>query len=491
MSGSIPKMEQQQQRPKRKCAEAVRAVRAAQSANLNEDSDDSADEASDSDSDGADAEWVQTRNDGEEDEEDDGKDEEDEDEDEDEEDVLPESRWSMSEKIKREVYKALADDLGMDTETMRKGVSVMRAALHAGPWFLARVYKKVDEVDGAAPPAAAHGSIRAVVVDLFGLFGGVAEIASDWANPAVDKLAAVLGGGAVHIFRDLTVWSAALRTYVALRLASVISKAGCVNMALQTGLQREGTLQMLAAKQFLETAAVSIRGEVGSEPKGVARTILSELAEQYELHKTLRSARAKRSRAVDMTPPKGFARRFGAASNIADKTLLHVVIVGPQGRIASVVSNERYGSKPISMGTAAREALRLLEVAPLTRDALKEEVAPDSTICMSMTAAYAGDQTSKCVRFGTTKHGQRRTAVECVRFKRSDLRKVLAVRKYAQTLFSPHYDVSRKGRPLAVLKITLSACAFRPSNSKSINDLMRMTADGADGADGKKKRKRG
>ena len=106
----------------------------------------------------------------------------------------------MSEKIKREVYKALADDLGMDTETMRKGVSVMRAALHAGPWFLARVYKKVDEVDGAAPPAAAHGSIRAVVVDLFGLFGGVAEIASDWANPAVDKLAAVLGGGAVHIF---------------------------------------------------------------------------------------------------------------------------------------------------------------------------------------------------------------------------------------------------------------------------------------------------
>jgi alanine-glyoxylate transaminase/serine-glyoxylate transaminase/serine-pyruvate transaminase len=147
---------------------------------------------------------------------------------------------------------------------------------------------------------------------------------------------------------------------------------------------------------------------------------------------------------------------------------------------------------PVNMNFGLREALRLLEVAPLTREALKEEVAPDSTICMSMTAAYAGDQTSKCVRFGTTKHGQRgRPVVECVRFKRSDLRKVLAVRKYAQTLFSPHYDVSRKGRALAVLKITLSACALRPSNSKSINDLMRMMADGADGADGKKKCKRG
>ena len=145
------------------------------------------------------------------------------------------------------------------------------------------------------------------------------------------------------------------------------------------------------------------------------------------------------------------------------------------------------------MDTAAGEALRLLDAGPLTREALKEEVAPEAPIYLSMTAAYAGARTSKCVRFGTTKHGQRRPAVDCVRFKRRDLHKALGLRKYTQSLFSPHYDVSSKGQPLAVLKITLSTGAFRPS--KSINELLR-TADGAVGADSAKgadgkKRKRG
>jgi hypothetical protein len=349
---------------------------------------------------------------------------------------------------------------------------------------VAKVYekKKVDVV------------VNGAVVGLFGLFDGVPEIASEWANQAVTNLARVFGGHAVNIFRNLGVWRFGLRTYISLRLANVVSGAHCkeVNEALSNGLKQEGTLQILAAMQFLGDAVASIRSEVGSGPRAVARTILSELAEEYEVHKMLRRAaqpRQPRSRAVDMVPPLKFSRNFGAASNIADRTLLHVVIVGPDGRrIASVVSNaDLYGSEPISMSTAAVEAQRLLDVGRLTNKALSE-VGPDETVYMSMTAAYAGALTNKIVRFGTTKHGQRRGVppVECIRFKMRDLSKVLAVRKYERCLFSPHYDVSGKGQPLAVLKITLSFGAFR--SSESICGLLR-TMD--NGADGKKKRKRG
>jgi hypothetical protein len=111
---------------------------------------------------------------------------------------------------------------------------------------------------------------------------------------------------------------------------------------------------------------------------------------------------------------------------------------------------------------------------------------------LSMTAKYAGDQTSKCIRFGTTKYGQRRPTVDCVRFNTGDLHKVLGSPKYSQHLFSPHYDVNRKGKPLAVLKITLSTGSFR--TAKHMRDLLSM-ADAATGGtkstDGKKKRKSG
>jgi hypothetical protein len=112
-----------------------------------------------------------------------------------------------------------------------------------------------------------------------------------------------------------------------------------------------------------------------------------------------------------------------------------------------------------------------------------------------MTAKYAGDQTSKCIRLGATKYGQRRPTVDCVRFNTGDLHKVLGSPKYSQHLFSPHYDVSRKGKPLAVLKVTLSTGAFRTATH--MKDLLSMVAAGADGAsgtkstDGKKKRKSG
>jgi hypothetical protein len=475
----------EQQRPKRKCAEAAKAAMK-KSANSNGDSDDQVDE-------GSDTEWVQKRGD---EEHEDVDEDEDEDEDSD----------RNSSKNKREVYNALARDLGIDPKTMGNGVAVM---LHAGssPSFLGEVYTK----KGIEGKDSAQGLIRSAVMDILGadflpsvgahflpsvgLFGGVALSASEWANTAVDKLAAVMGGGALKVFREIHGWNAALHTFIALRLASVITEHSQVNTALQTGLQLEGTLQMLAAKKFLETAMGSIRREVGSEPKEVASTILRSLAEEYKMHKTIRTESRPRSREVDMTPPKGFALNFGVASHIDTQPLLHLVIMNEQGRIASVLSNERYGSKPISMGTAARETLRLLDAGPLTREALKKEVDPEAQIYLHMTAKYAGDHTSKCIRFGTTKYGQRRPTVDCVRFKTCDLRKALGVPKYSQHLFSPHYDVSRKGKPLALLKVTLSTCAFR--TAKHINALLHTETAGAAGTDGtkatdgRKKRKSG
>ena len=482
----------EQQRPKRKCAEAAKAAmkKSANSANSNGDSDDQDDE-------GSDTEWVQKRGDEEHDsdEHEDNYSDEDSDEDDD----------RNSSKNKREVYNALARDLGIDPKTMGNGVAVM---LHAGssPSFLGEVYTK----KGIEGKDSAQGLIRSAVMDILGadflpsvglqsvglpsvgLFGGVALSASEWANTAVDKLAAVMGGGTLKVFREIHGWNAALHTFIALRLASVIAEHSQVNTALLTGLQLAGTLQMLAAKKFLETAMGSIRREVGSGPKEVASTILRSLAEEYTMHKTIRTESRPRSREVDMTPPKGFALNFGVASHIDTQPLLHLVIMNEQGRIASVLSNERYGSKPISMGTAARETLRLLDAGPLTREALKNEVDPEAQIYLHMTAKYAGDHTSKCIRFGTTKYGQRRPMVDCVRFKTCDLRKALGVPKYSQHLFSPHYDVSRKGKPLAVLKITLSTGPFR--TAKHMKDLLSMVGAGTGGTkatDGKKKRKSG
>jgi hypothetical protein len=115
----------------------------------------------------------------------------------------------------------------------------------------------------------------------------------------------------------------------------------------------------------------SIRLEVPKEPKEVASTILSSLAEEYTIHKAIRRSTKPRSREVDMRPPKGFALNFGAAEHIVTTTLLHIVLMheqgrGEQGRAASILSNERYGSGPISMSTAASEALLLLGAGPLT-----------------------------------------------------------------------------------------------------------------------------
>jgi hypothetical protein len=466
----------EQQRPKRKAAtKAVDAMR--KSANSNGDSDDPDYEDKDSGSDGGDTEWV-----GHDEDSEDGEDEEGEDFDSDIDD------HSNSDKNKREVYNALARELGMNADELRKGVTMV---LHAGsnPSFLKSVYTAKD-IEGE------HGLIRSAVVHIFGLdgpnglFGGVSESASEWAMKAVDKLAAVMGGRTLKVFREISGWNAALHTFIALRLASAIAQHGQLNVALQTGLQLEGTLQILAAKKFLETAMKSIRLEVGSEPNEVASTILSSLAEEYTIHKAIRTETRPRSRKVDMRPPKGFALYFGAASHIVTEPLLHIVLMDEQGIAASVLSNERYGSGPISMSTAASEALRLLSAGPLTSKALKK--VPGARMYLSMTAKYAGDQTSKCIRFGTTKYGQRRPTVDCVRFSTGDLHKVLGSPKYSQHLFSPHYDVNRKGKPLAVLKITLSTGAFRTATH--LKDLLSMvaTGTGATGsADAKKKRKSG
>jgi len=387
------------------------------------------------------------------------------------------------------VYNALARELGMNADKLRKGVTMV---LHAGsnPSFLKSFYTAKD-IEGE------HGLIRSAVMHILGLdgpnglFGGVSLSASEWAMTAVDKLAAVMGGRTLKVFREIHGWNAALHTFIALRLASAIAKHDQLNIALQTGLQLEGTLQILAAKKFLETAMESIRHEVGSEPNEVASTILSSLAEEYTIHKAIRRSTKPRSREVDMRPPKGFALNFGAAEHIFTERLLYIVLLDEYGLAASILSNERYGSGPISMSTAAGEALLLLGAGPLTSKALKK-VAPGARMYLSITAKYAGDQTSKCIRFGTTKYGQRHPTVDCVRFNTGDLHKVLGSPKYSQHLFSPHYDVNRKGKPLAVLKITLSTGAFR--TAKHMKDLLSMVAAGTGGtkaADAKKKRKSG
>ena len=465
----------EEQRPKRKAAtKAVDAMK--KSANSNGDSDDPDYEDKDSGSEGGDTEWV-------------GHDEDSEDgEDEDEDSDSDIDDHSNSDKNKREVYNALARELGMNADELRKGVTMV---LHAGsnPSFLKSFYTAKD-IEGE------HGLIRSAVMHIFGrdgpngLFGGVSLSASEWAMKAVDKLAAVMGGRTLKVFREIHGWNAALHTFIALRLASAIAKHDQLNMALQTGLQLEGTLQILAAKKFLDTAMRSIRLEVGSEPNEVASTILSSLAEEYTIHKAIRRSTRPRSRKVDMRPPKGFALYFGAAEHIFTERLLYIVLLDEHGLAASILSNERYGSGPISMSTAARETQRLLSAGPLTSKALKK--VPGARMYLSMTAKYAGDQTSKCIRFGTTKYGQRRPTVDCVRFNTGDLHKVLGSPKYSQHLFSPHYDVNRKGKPLAVLKITLSTGAFR--TAKHMRDLLSM-ADAATGGtkstDGKKKRKSG
>jgi hypothetical protein len=468
----------EEQRPKRKAAKDAEAAMK-KSANSNGDSDDPDYEDKESGSDGGDAEWV-----GQGDDSEDGEDEDEDEEDEDSDSDTDDDRDSR--KNKQEVYNELARYLGMPPDTMRKGVAVM---LHAGsnPSFLARVYteKKIDAAD------AKHGSIRAAVMDIFGidgLFDGVALSASEWAMKFLDKLAAVMGGRTLKVFREIHGWNAALHTFIALRLASAIAKHDQLNMALRTGLQLEGTLQLLAAKKFLETAMESIRSEVGSRSEQVASTILSSLAEEYTMHKAIRTETRPRSRKVDMRPPKGFALYFGTAEHIVTEPLLHIVLMDEQGLAASILSNERYGSGPISMRTAPTEALRLLGAGPLTSKALKK-VAPGERMYLSMTAKYAGDQTSKCIRFGTSKYGQRRPTVDCVRFNTGDLHKVLGSPKYSQHLFSPHYDVSRKGKPLAVLKITLSTGAFR--TAKHMKDLLAAGTGGTKATDAKKKRKSG
>ena len=159
--------------------------------------------------------------------------------------------------------RALARELGMNADELRKGVTMV---LHAGsnPSFLKSFYT-AKGIEGE------HGLIRSAVVHILGLnglnglhglnglFGGVSESASEWAMKAVDKLAAVMGGRTLKVFREIHGWNAALHTFIALRLASAIAKHDQLNMALQTGLQLEGTLQILAAKKFLETAMKSIR----------------------------------------------------------------------------------------------------------------------------------------------------------------------------------------------------------------------------------------
>jgi hypothetical protein len=199
-------------------------------------------------------------------------------------------------------------------------------------------------------------------------------------SPVVDSLAAVFGGDAVRIFKDLASWTTGTKVYIALRLCRTIaSRAGLaevMNSALASQpqlpqLPQLPSLRSLAAVRFLEFAVASIREEV--DPKSaaashmqVAGTILRELAPLsgpgIEALGASNERTAPRPRPVDSTLPKGFPGTCGPGNHAINYTpmLLLEIRRGDDTRLASIVSNEIHGSGSISMFTAAQEIRRLL-----------------------------------------------------------------------------------------------------------------------------------
>jgi hypothetical protein len=136
------------------------------------------------------------------------------------------------------------------------------------------------------------------------------------------------------------------------------------------------SLRSLAAARFLEFVVASIRGEVDPTAAEitqmqVAGTILRELAplsgpgldDLDGLDGLSNKRTAPRPRPVDSTLPKGFPGTCGPGNHaITYKPMLLLEIKrGRDTRLASIVSNEAYGSGPISMFTAAGAAVKLVK----------------------------------------------------------------------------------------------------------------------------------
>jgi len=337
-----------------------------------------------------------------------------------------------------------------------------------------------------------------------------------WASPVVDSLAAVFGGDAVRVFKDLASWTTGTKVYIALRLCRTMAAGGkfadvmntaadvmnsdsdadVTNTALlgpggPSGPEEKSvqlpSLRSLAAARFLEFVVASIRGEVDPTAAEitqmqVAGTILRELAplsgpgldDLDGLDGLSNKRTAPRPRPVDSTLPKGFPGTCGPGNHaITYKPMLLLEIKrGRDTRLASIVSNEAYGSGPISMFTAAQEIRRLLLLGPLTKVAWRE-VPEDATVLLSASVHYFPykNKEGKIVRspgcpvhFGKTEYYERGESIECVSFVKSHLLYALERPDIARILFSPHYNRSCKALSFALIKIKLSI--FPPASQR-------------------------
>lgn len=362
--------------------------------------------------------------------------------------------------------------------------------------FLDTVYAR-GNVDAAVREAAST---------MLAPFTEVAESARAWASPAVDSLAAVFGGDAIRVFRDLASWTAGMYVYIALRLSRVISSAGSravedmqIALALGAGPTAPPSLRFLAATQFLELAVASIRADAGHAPMQIAGSILRELASEYaflrgSLRSLERTKQGPRARPVDMTLPKGFPGKCGPGNHAITyqpKLLLEIERCEDEKRLASIVSNkELYGSGSVSMFTAAQEIRRLLHLGPLTKGVWRA-IPEDAAVLLSASVHYfphssGGDDVKSSpgsrVEFGKTKHQQRCSCcarkIHYIRFEKRHLLCALERPDIVRVLFSPHYNRSGKGLTLALVKIKLSVYPssrlLRSGSTKSLDYLRKM-----------------
>ena len=407
-------------------------------------------------------------------------------------------------KVKREHCKGLAECLGIGLLEMQRGARTLVALSHLGDSGVSRFLDAVlsrytgPSLSKAVRPLIAEVDRRAEVARIY------------WASPVVDSLAAVFGGDAVRIFKDLASWTTGTKVYIALRLCRTMaaggkfadvsiaadvmnsdSEADVTNTALlgPSGPEENSvqlpSLRSLAAARFLEFVVASIRGEVDPTTAEitqmqVAGTILRELAplsgpgldDLDGLNGTIglsNKRTAPRPRPVDSTLPKGFPGTCGPGNHaITYKPMLLLEIKrGKDKRLASIVSNEAYGaygSGPISMFTAAQEIRRLLLLGPLTKLAWRE-VPEDETVLLSASVRYfpykADDGTivkspGCAVHFGCS--------IKYISFVKSHLLYALERPDIARILFSPNYHHSRKGSSFALIKITLGI--FPPASQR-------------------------
>ena len=206
-----------------------------------------------------------------------------------------------------------------------------------------------------------------------------------------------------------------------------------------------------------------------------------------------RAKQGPRARPVDMTLPKGFPGKCGPGNHAITyqpKLLLEIERCHDEKRLASIVSNkELYGSGSVSMFTAAQEIRRLLHLGPLTKRAWRA-IPEDAVVLLSASVHYfphssGGDDVKSSpgsrVEFGKTKHHQRCSCcarkIHHIRFAKRHLLCALERPDIVRVLFSPHYNRSSKGLPLALVKIKLSVY---PSSSllrstKSLDYLRKMS----------------